>query len=266
MAGVDVKKEPFKLNNDSSDKQLSPRYVQVYAAVNDWISRGVYPIGEKLPSETELCRLFDVSRITVRAAIEMLERQNVVERIQGRGTFVLQSGVKKSPDRGNFGELMQNLERLAKRTTLEDLEIGSRQAAELAKDLDIDAEDEIIHISYKRIRDSEAIGFAEIFIPKYLGFDVSCDDIKGTALPSLLISKGIQLQGAHQLIGATLADARMAQLLGVTAGAPLIYLRLQIIGKDSRPVELLSAYYRGDRYAHHAYLDMESSPNLESIS
>ena len=255
MAGVEVKKEPFKLNNDSSDKQLSPRYVQVYAAVDDWISRGVYPIGEKLPSETELCRLFDVSRITVRAAIEMLERQNVVERIQGRGTFVLQSGVKKSPDRGNFGELMQNLERLAKRTTLEDLEIGSRQAAELAKDLDIDAEDEIIHISYKRIRDGEAIGF-----------DVSRDDIKDTALPSLLISKGIQLQGAHQLIGATLADARMAQLLGVTAGAPLIYLRLQIIGKDSRPVELLSAYYRGDRYAHHAYLDMESSPNLEGIS
>ena len=68
----------------------SPRYIQVYAAIRDWIYQGTYKPGQRLPTEGELCELFGVSRITTRKAVDMLVDEELVVRQPGRGTFVVE--------------------------------------------------------------------------------------------------------------------------------------------------------------------------------
>jgi GntR family transcriptional repressor for pyruvate dehydrogenase complex len=61
---------------------------QVYAQLKAQLMKGTWKVGEKMPSENELCALFGVSRVTVRAAIQQLEILGLVETKHGGGTFV----------------------------------------------------------------------------------------------------------------------------------------------------------------------------------
>ena len=65
-----------------------PLYKQVLDILNDQIARQELKFGDKLPSEAELMKQFGVSRITVRAAISELVEDGILERSQGKGTFV----------------------------------------------------------------------------------------------------------------------------------------------------------------------------------
>ena len=63
-------------------------YLQISSLLRQEISNGVYDPSGKLPSEAELRKRFDVSRVTVRLALDKLTEENIVERKQGKGTFV----------------------------------------------------------------------------------------------------------------------------------------------------------------------------------
>ncbi len=72
-----------------------PLYSQVVNIVKRNLSAGTLTAGEMLPSETELCRAFNVSRSTIRQAIGILESEGLVVRKQGRGTFVAAPKVRR---------------------------------------------------------------------------------------------------------------------------------------------------------------------------
>ncbi len=61
---------------------------QVYVQLKSQLMEGVWKVGEKMPSENELCTSFGVSRVTVRAAIQQLEILGLVETRHGEGNFV----------------------------------------------------------------------------------------------------------------------------------------------------------------------------------
>lgn len=65
-----------------------PLYRQLYDVLHARIVSGEYPADTQMPSESELGRLFRVSRITVRQALAELHRQGLIFKIQGKGTFV----------------------------------------------------------------------------------------------------------------------------------------------------------------------------------
>ncbi len=71
-----------------SHNSYMPKYVQIQNYVLQKIQEGVFSEGDKIPSEAELSRQFAVSRITVNTAIKDLASRGVVERIQGKGTFI----------------------------------------------------------------------------------------------------------------------------------------------------------------------------------
>ena len=75
---------------------------------------------------------------------------------------------------------------------------------------------------------------------------------------TLLERKGVDIASCDQVITATLADGRLAGLLGTTVGAPLVYLRLMVFDSRRRPVERLVAWYRADHYHHHVHLTRKS--------
>ncbi len=66
----------------------TPLYQQLAALLADDISRGIYPPGSRLPSESELCHTHEVSRITVRQALNELTHRNLIQSQHGKGSFV----------------------------------------------------------------------------------------------------------------------------------------------------------------------------------
>ena len=65
----------------------APKYVQIQNYILQKIESGEYAAGDKIPSEIELARQFDVSRLTVNTAVKELANSGIVERVQGKGTF-----------------------------------------------------------------------------------------------------------------------------------------------------------------------------------
>jgi GntR family transcriptional regulator len=231
----------------------SPRYAQVFVAMRDWIMQGAYAPGDRLPSEGELSDLFGVSRITIRSAVEMLEKEALVERIQGRGTFVCERA-GNTPTRGDLSELVRRLRALDVRSKLGEVSIRTTQADDnVVRDLQIAPGDSVIHVSYARLRDNEVIGVTDIYVPQSLNVEITSEDLASPS-PVMLESKGVEVLGAHQVIGAALADSLLSSKLGVPVGSPVVRVSLLVLDTASRPVELLLAHYRADRYMHHVFL------------
>ncbi|MDF2679164.1 MAG: yurK [Brevibacillus sp.] len=81
----------MKLNNSS----LKPLYIQLKEIIKEDINRGIYKVGQQLPPEGELCEMYGVSRITTRRAITDLVEAGILQRQQGKGTFVTTMKLKR---------------------------------------------------------------------------------------------------------------------------------------------------------------------------
>ena len=82
------------------------KYMDIYAALNADIANQAFEVGKRLPGEPELCRRFGVARNTVRQALSLLQRQGLIEKRKGEGTFITKRGERKT---GIIGLLMPNL-------------------------------------------------------------------------------------------------------------------------------------------------------------
>ena len=95
-----------------------PLYEQLKLAIKKGIKSGEYPPGSRMPSEAEMEKLYDVSRITVRRAVKELCEEEILARKQGRGTFVLNSaGVSYNRLDRNVGGFHDSLARDGKPET-----------------------------------------------------------------------------------------------------------------------------------------------------
>lgn len=81
-------------------KKISKAQVQsqVYDQCKEFIIDGVWKTGDKLPSENQLCELFDVSRVSVRSAIQSLQAQGFIEIKRGEGSFVRNFSISDTLD------------------------------------------------------------------------------------------------------------------------------------------------------------------------
>lgn len=84
-----------------------PRYRQIAEAIRDRIAGGTYPVGTQLPTESELCAEFDISRHTAREALRQLAEAGLIQRRQGSGTVVIATG-----PRAGYVHSMRSLQEL----------------------------------------------------------------------------------------------------------------------------------------------------------
>ncbi len=241
------------------DSISAHRYYQVYTLLREWIYDGVYPPGGRLPSEAKLCRTFAVSRITVRRAIDLLVRENLVRTIQGKGTFVVDD-LADAYALGDMDQLIRKVERLGRRSKVVEATVEEVTGSDATcADLKIPKGSRVQRASHVRILDGEAVGYIVTFVPSALNIRFSLEELNTNPMLTLLERKGWQISGADELVGATLADARIAAKLNIRIGAPVLRIRLVVFDVSNRPVERMIAYYRADRYHHHTVLGRKIS-------
>ncbi|MDE8350257.1 MAG: GntR family transcriptional regulator [Acidocella sp.] len=229
----------------------SPLYAQVKAILVERIGSGLWKPGEMIPNEFMLASEFNVSQGTVRKALIALEAEKLIDRQQGRGTYVARHTSEKSLF--HFFRLVGLDDQRVTPTSRVLSQKTVAAGKEMAKALDVEAATKLHCIT--RVRDMAGVPaiFERIYVPQAL-------------MPSLEIKPGacmvdemyviyqeqfgVTIAHASERLGAVAASAEQAKLLAVAQGAPL--LEITRIGRNvsKKPVEFRVSRCRTDMFRY----------------
>ena len=236
-----------------------PRYLQIRNLLERRLAEAFSP-GDRFPTEHQLCSEFGVSRETIREALLGLESDGLIARHRGRGTFVSRLPDVPNDERltglvEDFTELRLDTQAEVVKATIESI------APRVAAALHLDRNARRFRIQRLRRLDGRPFAFHDAFLPVEIGSKVAARDLTRTTLfRELSRFAGVKLTEIYQHIDAVAADVRMAKLLEIDAGAPLLVTRRAIAHDASRtPSMLFETYFRGDRYYYSVQLDRSKS-------
>jgi len=208
-------------------------YVQIYSIILEKIENGGWPAGTQIPPEDELCKMYDVSKVTVREAIHELVREGYLTRQQGRGTFVTYSVPHLGIDmRTRISEEISGEEVKAEK---EILEKGIRGAAEDIRE-HLMTGDEIYYILIRKVVNEETYN-EEFFIPLFVLPDIDKEDIRRKSLYDLIEERGTKkIFKVFQTVEITTVKNDAAAVLGMEEGSPALLVSRILISSDGIPV------------------------------
>lgn len=241
-----------------SDASTSlPVYHQLYTILRQQIRDGAFPRGTALPAEMALCRRFDVSRVSVRRALDMLARESLIVRRHGVGTFVT-----PGPDgsAARLAGLVDNLITLGLETEARLLRFEACALPPYATEaMRLATGAAGLHIQRLRLFQGQPLSLTSVYLPERIAHLLSPDGIGAQPVMQLLEQAGLKPMRAEQSLSAVTADDQCAASLGVPIGAPLIRLRRCVLDAESVPFEFQQGFYNPDRYEYHMELTRDSS-------
>ena len=224
----------------------TPAYKKIQNVIRRRIEGGQLKIGDSVDSERELARIHSVSLMTARHALAGLEREGVVERRRGSGTFV-------APPKIHFNKLMSYTEHMSSRG----LSPRSRVLAakliehqtEIAARLSLPATSSLVKIDRLRLTGEEPFAFETCYLPAPEFEDLLSAPLgKSSLFATLQHDFGVELAYADEEVDATAADAHNADLLSVPRGAPLLRIRQVIYSTTGKAVIYGVGFYRSERH------------------
>lgn len=232
-----------------------PLYHQIYMQLSQKIRCGDIPTGATIPGENQLAEALNVSRITVKRALNELADAGLVSRRRGRGTVVITNTDLNF--RESMSDYVDNVARLRKNTQAE---ILSREYilsdGHIAERLQIKAGEAVEKITHKLSLENSVLSYVETYIPHKLSQNFTEDDIKNEPLLTLLLKSGVDIRRAEQRILAVGATPEIAKIMDVKAGEPLLKIHCIMVDADNRPVEDIYAWYHSDRYQYQMTLSL----------
>jgi GntR family transcriptional regulator len=227
------------------DRSSVPLYLQIATLIRRRINSGEWIEGFQLPTLEELMEEFGVGRVTVRQALDIMEREGLVRRQRGRGTFVSQSGA----DRhwltlvSNWSTLMQATEGTVTETLVDEVATDPPPLAEDEGDL---------ASAYRYMRrvhrlDGRPYAVLDIFLDKEI-YDRAEPGIfdRTTVLRAMGNMADVEIGNAWQTVTIDTADAATAALLDVPVNDPVAEVRRVALDPARRVIYFCHLVYRGD--------------------
>ncbi len=221
----------------------TPLYHQIYVLIREKIYSGAYGNGTLIPSESELEKMFAVSRITVKRALDTLASEGLVTRQRGRGTTVTFNAPVSSSG-GNMESLLEDMLAIVKETTVQILEFDYITAPPQVTDaLKLEPSATVQHTVRIRHKDGTPFSYAETYVPEDIGRSFSREELKNQPLLALIERAGVAISRARQTVTATLADGATGPALNLNIGSPLLKISRIVYNESDRPVEYITLYY-----------------------
>ena len=221
----------------------APLYQQLQRALRGAINKQVLASDEALPPERDLAEEFQISRITVRKALDGLVTEGLLSRRQGAGTFVTARVEKSFSKLSSFSEDMLSRGRTPHSDWLS-RSVGAVTPAE-SMTLGLSPGTPVYRFNRIRYADGSPMALEYSTVP---GFCLPSVDAVENSLYDALEKHGARPTRALQRLRAVLFMAEQAELLGVADKAAGLLIERRGFLKDGRPVEFTQSYYRGDAY------------------
>ena len=227
-----------------------PLYTQIKDQLRGRILDGSYAPHSQMPSESELTAMFKVSRITVRQALGDLQKEGLIFKIHGKGTYVSKpKAFQNLTHLQGFGEAMASL---GYETVNQVISFKFQPASRaVAEQLELAAGAPVAEIKRLRLLNREPISLDITYLPEEIGKRLAKADLVTRDIFLILENDyGIALGAADLRIEAILADEDLTRQLRIEAGAPVLRIERLTRTADARPLDFEYLYYRADAFAY----------------
>lgn len=234
-------------------RAVVPLYHQLKEILLRQIKERRFKPGQALPSEHELCKLYRVSRITVRRAMGELEREGYVNRQQGKATFVTYSRIRR--EIGRLSSFSEDLKAQGRIPGSKLLNLQLKPVDEsMAILLGLEEKAPVWIVERLRLADGKVVSYNISYLSLPSTVSLTPAEIeKEVSLWSLLEGKGVYLSEGDVIVEAIAADAHYAKLLYVQEGTPLLVREGTNYSDSGVPVEYFKVVSRADlcKYSVH---------------
>lgn len=243
----------------------TPLWLQLKHALRDQITFHLSP-GEKIPSESELCRRYGLSRVTVRQAITALVNEGLLGRQQGRGTFVLPRRMS-IPPKTQVHFLDDGFEAGGGMAVWLDENALEKPPLWIGKRLGIGTEERAHKIRLNladETNEADVLASRTLYIPDHVA--PSLQELELTTPIHRILEDTYDLvpTTAEETMRLIHADPLRAEMLRIQAGKPLILVERVVYLANGEPVEYARTYYRADRYRfEHKLVRSEAADHAE---
>jgi len=232
------------MQNEQNAAYLHERLTQEFRKN---IKNRIWTEQSKIPTENELCELYGVSRITVRQALSILEKEGFIERIQGKGTFVSQPKIVQPL--GRFYTVSEQIESLGLTPSSKMYELRLLDASpEMIEQFQLPEPGQIYFGIRLRLADEKPMLLEHFYLPAYLFPKLTAQEIEKHGLYKTMLHKyGIEPEFAEETIESILLNETEAGFLQWEPMKPGIRLERLTYAKGVL-IEDSKAVIRGDRY------------------
>jgi GntR family transcriptional regulator len=227
-------------------KNVTSLYEQIAMQLREEALGGLYEPSGKLPSEAQLCERFAVSRITVRLALDRLTEEGVVERKQGKGTYVSGKQV-----RHNLDALRSFHDSLVMQGLKPEMRVLSKEVVPLPAHLRPLFGKKTSHcvlLERLHLADGEPIAIGISYLPKEVD-ELGREEI--ASRPNYALLKSLNGEGvarADVAIRAQLADRRLARLLKTKTGSAVLVMTRTSAFRNGECCDHSTFFIRPERY------------------
>jgi len=224
-------------------------YHQVAATLRSRITAGEYPVGSQLPTEGALMDAFGVGRQTVRAAMDLLEREELIQRFAGRGTFVQSRGQPQGRWTLDSIEDLIESSQARRYEILRTAMVPARSAPAVAALFGTAVEESLFFVEALRSSAQGPYACSRIHLPRTIGEQLPVDLLH--TRPLLLLAEehaGAVAIEARQVTSSAPAQPAEAHILQVPPGTSLLVMERTYLGADGLPITHSLVHARPDRY------------------
>ncbi len=216
-----------------------PLYIQIRELLIDKINKKEWLPGEAIPSETILAKNLNVSLGTVRKAIESLVSNNILDRKQGKGTFIKTHDIHRALFHF-FHIVNKNGEKVIPHSKVTSLTERAPTKQEVKK-LQLKTNAKVINIVRTRDIEDKTIILENITLPHAIFVQLlknNKNEIPNTLYEFYENSFGVTIHSAKERISALLASKEDAKIMDVPESHPLLYIERLAQTLDGKPIEL----------------------------
>ncbi|MFC0179496.1 GntR family transcriptional regulator [Thorsellia kenyensis] len=224
-----------------------PKYIEIAEDLHMKIRTGVYPPGAILPKESDLEIIYQVSRITIRKAMQLLNDWHLISRKRGSGTFV-----RKDNAEHNAFELTGFVEEISNQGKLPSSKILAFELIDadsiVAEKLQITKGVQIYKVKRLRLIDNLPEVLEITYMPFSFFPDLSIEVMMNSKYEYIEKIKGLTIDSSRQIVRAVLLEKDLAEILDVDPLLPVI--RVDSVGKLNNSVifEYSIHYFKGEQY------------------
>lgn len=235
-------------------KSRIPLYYQLMDIIVKMIEVENLKENDKLPSERELCEQYDVSRSTVRQAIQELEKEGYIYREHGKGTFV--SPKKLKQDLLGFYSFTEEMKKMGKKPTSKVLNFKVIKCNEkIAKKMKLEIGDKVYEFTRLRLADNEPMMLETSYVPCNRFLDLTKKELQEKPMYDIFTGKyDASFTRAEEIFQSVLTRRFEAELLKYSEDFPSMMIERITYEKDVI-IEYTKGIVRGDRFKFHVILN-----------
>jgi GntR family transcriptional regulator len=231
-----------------------PMYSQIREIIRRRVLDGSYAPHSQMPSESQMMEAFGVSRITIRQALGELQKDGLIFKVAGKGSFVAKPKAFQSLSRlQGFGEAMAPA---GYETFSQVISMREQPASEVvAQRLQLKAGQTVFEIQRLRYLNREPISVDMSYFPVKLGRRLAREDLPARDIFLILENDyGLHLTHADVRIEAIPANETLARQLRIDEAAPLLRIE-RLTHADEQPIDFEFLFYRGDAFQYRLRID-----------